>query len=207
MYFDSFNNLLEKRGSKLITQLTHLLIDEQTLLSILTVRLKSLPFSHANENRPFKLNNGIKNEREGAEKQTRATATGGYDREARGNTLEQARSQQQSSQLDTRARAHTALSRLTSRKEQRGEEQKICAEQKNIFREIFFENDKLSCTPASHAKQQQHRSSAVSSRTKIAFEKVRVRPICTSALSIINIRYRKFNIRDFDLSSQSSNIS
>ena len=122
MYFDSFNNLLEKRGSKLITQLTHLLIDEQTLLSILTVRLKSLPFSHANENRPFKLNNGIKNEREGAEKETRATATGGYDSKARGNTLEQARSQQQSSQLDTRARARTALGRLTSHREQGGEQ-------------------------------------------------------------------------------------
>ena len=122
MYFDSFNNLLEKRGSKLITQLTHLLIDEQTLLSILTVRLKSLPFSHANENRPFKLNNGIKNEREGAEKETRATATGGYDREARGNTLEQARSQQSNSQSDTRARARAALGRLTSHREQGGEQ-------------------------------------------------------------------------------------
>lgn len=107
MHFDNLNKLSKERESKLITQLTHLLIDEQTLLSILTVRLKSLPFSHANENRPFKLNNGIKNEREGAEKETRATATGGYDSEARGNTLVQARSQQSSSQLDTRARAHS----------------------------------------------------------------------------------------------------
>ena len=43
------------------------------------MRLKSLSSSHANKNRPFKWNNGSKSEREGAAKETRATATGEYD--------------------------------------------------------------------------------------------------------------------------------
>ena len=51
------------------------------------MRLKSLPFSHANENRPFKWNNGIKKEREGAEKETRATTTGGCDSKRVATTL------------------------------------------------------------------------------------------------------------------------